>query len=427
MSAAFDPATSKLHEECQQLAQRAKSASWQAGLISSATKDRWLNLLADTILSKTPAILEANQKDLQQESAQYLTAALRERLRFDEKRIAEAAQGIRQVAALPDPVQQIISGQTRPNGLQIRKIRVPLGVIFFLYESRPNVTLDAAALCVKSGNAVILRGGKEAQHTNRVLGELIRESLKSCGISEEIVQLVQTTDRQAVDILLKMPEQIDLVIPRGGEGLIRKVTETTRIPVLKHFLGNCHVYVHESADLEMAERIVVNAKCQRPSVCNAMESLLVDRAIAPDFLPRIDKALTERGVELRACEVSQTYLKKSLLADESDFAAEFCDLILSIKTVCSFDEAISHINRYGSHHTDAIVTSELKAAQRFQREIDSAAVVVNASTRFNDGFELGLGAEIGISTDKLHARGPCGLEELTSYKYLVIGEGHVRE
>ncbi len=416
-----------LAADCQRLAREAKAASRVLASLTSAVKDRWLLRLAEVLMLRQAEIVAANQRDLDSDLAKSLSPAMRDRLVLNAKRIADAAEGLRQVAALPDPVNRLLDGQTRPNGLQIRKIRVPLGVILFIYESRPNVTLDAAALCVKSGNAVILRGGKEALHTNRFLGQLIEETLIEAGLPAAAARLVQTADRNAVDLLLGMPEYIDLAIPRGGESLIRKVTETAKMPVLKHFLGNCHVYVHAAADLDMAERIVINAKCQRPSVCNAMESLLVDCAVAPDFLPRVGRALLARGVELRACEVSRSYLEKSTSATDADFGAEYCDLILSIKTVSSFDEALDHIERFGSRHTDAIVTNDLAVANRFLREVDSAAVVVNASTRFNDGFELGLGAEIGISTDKLHARGPCGLEELTTYKYLVIGEGQIRE
>jgi glutamate-5-semialdehyde dehydrogenase len=307
------------------------------------------------------------------------------------------------------------------------KVGVPLGVIFFLYESRPNVTADAAALCVKSGNAVILRGGKEAAHSNAAFHRLLAGELTAHDLPADAVQLVPIPDRAAVGHLLKMDDAIDLVIPRGGESLIRRVVAEATMPVLKHYRGNCHVYIDRAADLAMAERIVVNAKCQRPGVCNAAESLLVHNEIAATFLPRVAAALRGRGVELRGCERTRALVPHAKPATNEDYAAEFLDLILSVKVVSSLDAAIAHVNRYGSKHTDAIVTADLGAARRFSAAVDSAAVMVNASTRFHDGYELGHGAEIGISTDKVHARGPCGLRELTTYKYVVTGDGHVRE
>jgi glutamate-5-semialdehyde dehydrogenase len=355
-----------------------------------------------------------------------LNAAAIDRLTLNPARVAAMAEGLKQIAALPDPVGVIRDGSTRPNGLEVRKIGVPLGVIFFLYESRPNVTADAAGLCLKSGNAVILRGGKEAIHSNTIIHRILSELLEKQGLPTAALQLLTTTDREAVGHLLKLNQQIDLVIPRGGESLIRRVVAEATMPVLKHFQGNCHVYVDRDADLDWAERIVVNAKCQRPGVCNAAESLLVHAAIADQFLPRIGKALAARGVEIRGCEMTRKLLPMAVTAHDSDFAAEFLDLIISVKVVDNLEQAISHINRYGSKHTDAIVTNNLTTSKRFIQAVDSAAVVVNASTRFNDGFEIGLGAEIGISTDKFHARGPCGLTELTTYKYVLIGEGHTR-
>jgi len=355
-----------------------------------------------------------------------LDAAQLDRLRLTPARLRGAADGLREIAALPDPVGQIRSSTVRPNGLEVHKVGAPLGVIFFIYESRPNVTVDAAGLCVKSGNAVILRGGREAFHSNAALHQILADCLGEAGLPADAVQLVATTDRAAVGHFLKLNEWIDLAIPRGGEGLIRRVAEEARMPVLKHYKGNCHVYVEKSADLEKAEAIVVNGKCQRPGVCNAVESLLVDAAVAPAFLPRVAAALRKLGVELRGCPITREYVPDAVAATEEDFAAEYLDLILSVKVVNNLDEAVAHINRYGSGHTDAIVTNDLTAARRFTAAVDSAAVMVNASTRFNDGAELGLGAEIGISTDKFHARGPCGLLELTSYKYVVYGEGQVR-
>jgi glutamate-5-semialdehyde dehydrogenase len=330
------------------------------------------------------------------------------------------------VAALPDPVGEVREGGRRPNGLEVRKVGVPLGVVFFIYESRPNVTVDAAGLCVKSGNAVILRGGKEAIHSNTALHLVLAAELAASGLPADAVQLVPTTDREAVGHLLRLGDKIDLAIPRGGESLIRRVAREATMPVLKHYDGNCHVYLDKAADPDMAERIVVNAKCQRPGVCNAAESLLVHAAVADTLLPRVAAALHAKGVELRGCEETRKRVPTAKPATEADHRAEFLDLVMSVKVVPDLDAAIRHINAYGSKHTDAIVTADLAAARRFTERVDSAAVVVNASTRFNDGFELGLGAEIGISTDKFHARGPCGLRELTTYKYVVTGDGQVR-
>jgi glutamate-5-semialdehyde dehydrogenase len=356
-----------------------------------------------------------------------LSAAQVDRLKLTPQRLEAAALGLRQVAALPDPVGRVLEGSVRPNGLKIRKVGVPLGVLLFLYESRPNVTVDAGGLAVKSGNALILRGGKEAIHSNTALVQVMRAGLRDCGLPVDSVQLVTLTDREIVGELLKLNEYIDLVIPRGGETLIRRVTEEATMPVLKHYRGNCHVYVHRAADLDMAERIIINAKCQRPGVCNAMESLLVDAEIAPTFLPHIGKVLREKNVEVRGCAQTRQFLPWATPATPEDYCAEYLELILSAKVVHGLEEAIAHINRHGSQHTDAIVTNDIDTALRFTEAVDSAAVIVNASTRFHDGFEFGLGAEIGISTDKFHARGPCGLQELTTYKYVVIGKGQIRE
>jgi glutamate-5-semialdehyde dehydrogenase len=414
-----------LADLCRQLAVRARNAADQLAVVTRAPKDRWLLQSADAIVKRSDEILAANARDL--EAATDLSAAMKDRLKLTPARLQAAAEGLRQVAALPDPVGQVREGSVRPNGLSVEKVSVPLGVIFFLYESRPNVTVDAAALCVKSGNAVILRGGKEAFHSNTILHRILADELEACELPRDAVQLVPTLDREAVGHLLKLNQFIDLAIPRGGESLIRRVAAEATMPVLKHFLGNCHVYVDRAADLDMAERIVINSKCQRPGVCNAMESLLVHAGIAPAFVPRIGQSLRARGVEVRGCEITRGYLPSALLATEDDHAAEFADLVMSMKVVPDTQSAVAHIRRYGSGHTDAIVTSDLRTARFFVQRVDSAAVVVNASTRFNDGFELGLGAEIGISTDKFHARGPCGLTELTTYKYVVIGDGQVRE
>jgi glutamate-5-semialdehyde dehydrogenase len=411
---------------CHDLAHRARVAARVLATVSGERKTRWLLAAAAGLESGTPALLAANARDLASPSALELSSAQQDRLRLTAERIRGAADGMRAVAALPEPIGRVLDSTVRPNGLHVHKVAVPLGVIFFIYESRPNVTVDAAALCVKSGNAIILRGGKEAFHSNTALHGILQDCLRANDLPADAVQLVATTDRGAVGHLLRLHEHIDLVIPRGGESLIRRVAAEATMPVLKHYHGNCHVYVDASADLAMAECIVVNAKCQRPGVCNAAEGLLVHAAVASSFLPRMATILQEHGVELRGCEETCRLVADVKPATEADWSAEYLDLILSIKVVHDLEEALAHIDRYGSHHTDAIVTSNLGAAQRFTEAVDSAAVVVNASTRFNDGFELGLGAEIGISTDKIHARGPCGLLELCSYKYILMGAGQIR-
>jgi glutamate-5-semialdehyde dehydrogenase len=416
----------ELQSYCQETARRARLASRSIARALGAQKNRWLLDSASVLEQQTPALLDANAKDISA-NEKSLTAAEVDRLRLTPERVRAAAAGLREVAALPDPVGRVIDGNVRPNGLQVNKVGVPLGVIFFIYESRPNVTVDAAGLCLKSGNALILRGGKEALQSNTALHRLLQDGLKSAGLPEDALQLVTTSDRAAVGHLLKMNQFIDLAIPRGGESLIRRVAAEATMPVLKHYQGNCHVYVDKAADLDMAERILVNAKCQRPGVCNAAESLLVHRDVAAAFLPRAAQALELRGVELRGCEITRSLVPKAKPATEEDFAAEYLALILSIKVVGSLDEAVEHIHRYGSQHTEAIITNDWNAARRFTAEVDSSAVLVNASTRFNDGYEFGLGAEIGISTDKFHARGPCGLAELTTYKYIAYGDGQVRE
>jgi glutamate-5-semialdehyde dehydrogenase len=420
-------AADDLHSHCEELGRRARSASRTLATAAGSLKNRWLEASAAALLDRADEILTANAKDLAFASASGLTGAAIDRLRLDQQRLQAAATGLREIAALPDPVGRVLDGMVRPNGLHVHKLSVPLGVLLFLYESRPNVTVDAAGLAVKSGNAIILRGGKEALHSNTALHRVLQDGLRDVGLPPDAVQMVTTPDRALVGHLLRLDRYIDLVIPRGGESLIRRVAEEARMPVLKHYKGNCHVYVDRSADLAMAERILVNAKCQRPGVCNAAESLLVHADVAAAFLPRAAAVLRQRGVELRGCERTRQILSDANPATEDDYAAEYLDLILSIKIVDGLDEAVAHINRFGSQHTDAIVTNDLTAARHFVAAVDSAAVMVNASTRFHDGFEFGLGAEIGISTDKLHARGPCGLMELTSYKYVVYGEGQVRE
>jgi glutamate-5-semialdehyde dehydrogenase len=416
-----------LAESCREMAQRAKAAAEELAQATTDAKNAWLLAGADALLAKTSDLLAANARDVAAAPDFGLNAAAVDRLTLTPARIQAMADGLRQVAALPDPNGELIEENTRPNGLVVRKVRVPLGVIFFLYESRPNVTADAAALCVKSGNAVILRGGKEAANTNAAIHGILAGELMRHGLPTDAVQLVATTDRDAVGEFLKLDQFIDLVIPRGGESLIRRVAAEARMPVLKHYRGNCHVYVDASADLAMAERIVVNAKTQRPGVCNAMESLLVHASVAEEFLPNLGKELSRRGVSLRGCPVTVRLLPEAEPATEDDYAAEYLDLILSCRVVPDLDAAIRHINRYGSKHTDAIVAQDTLAVERFLRRVDSAATIANASTRFHDGFEIGLGAEIGISTDKFHARGPCGLRELMTYQFRIYGKGQVRD
>lgn len=415
-----------LRQYCVEVAQRARAASAELARASGQQKIDWLRRSAELTRARSAEIRAANEMDLEAAPGYGLTNAEIDRLRLTPARIEEIAAALEAVAALPDPVGEVIESTVRPNGLEISKVRVPLGVVFFVYESRPNVTADAAAICVKSGNAVILRGGKEAIHSSHAIVEILGEVLAEVGLPADAVQQVATTDREAVGHFLRLPEFIDLAIPRGGEGLIRRVAAEAKMPVIKHFTGNCHVYVDRTADLDMAERITINAKCQRMGVCNAAESLLVHAEAASEFLPRIGAALAKKGIEIRGDEPTQKLIPAARAASETDFAAEYLGPIISIKVVNSLDEAIRHINHYGSHHTDAIITSDLASAREFAARVDSSAVMVNASTRFNDGGEFGLGAEIGISTDKFHARGPCGLKELTSYKYLVYGNGQTR-
>jgi glutamate-5-semialdehyde dehydrogenase len=409
----------KLEHYCREVAKRAKSAAAELALIDGDLKNAWLELAAKQLRARQEDVLHANRADIAAAPDYGLTEAQIDRLRLTPERIEGIAAGLEQVA--------VLRSTHRPNGLCIEKVRVPLGVVFFIYESRPNVTADAAAICVKAGNAVILRGGKEALQSSLAIAKILSGAAKEAGLPASSVQLVSTTDRAAVGHFLGMPEYIDLAIPRGGEGLIRRVVAEAKMPVLKHFDGNCHVYVDASADLDMAERIVVNSKCQRMGVCNAAESLLVHADIAPAFLPRIDKELAKRGIELRGDQRTRQLAPNAKNATEQDYRTEYLGPVLSVCVVDTLETAIDHINRYGSHHTDAIVTSDSSAGKSFAESVDSAAVMINASTRFNDGGEFGLGAEIGISTDKYHARGPCGLEELTTYKYVVTGSGQVRE
>jgi glutamate-5-semialdehyde dehydrogenase len=412
--------------ECRALADRAKVAARTMATARGADKNAWLMRSADLLIDRASEVLDANARDVAAAPGAGLTAAAVDRLTLDEARLAGIARDLRAVAGLPDPVGEVVTSSRRPNGLEVTQVRVPLGVIFMIYESRPNVTADAAALCLKSGNAAILRGGKEAIHTNRALHRILADALPLCGLPGDAVQLVPTTDRAAVGHLLGMPDRIDLAIPRGGEGLIRRVVAEARMPVLKHYQGNCHVYVDSDVDQAMAVEVVLNAKAQRPGVCNAAETLLVHRDVAPSFLPRAADALIRAGVELRGDPASRAIVPAMTPARPDDWDTEFLDKILAVAVVDSLDAAVAHIARHGSGHTEAILTRDLASARRFVAEVDSSAVMVNASTRFNDGGQLGLGAEIGISTDKFHARGPCGLRELTSTKWVVYGQGHVR-
>ncbi len=416
-----------LYEYCLNVAQQAKQAAEDLAQATGDQKRQWLHRCARLLTERSPALAEANRIDIDKAPDFGLSAAAVDRLRLTPERIAATAKALEEVALLPEPIGEIISSSIRPNGLEVQKVRVPLGVIFFIYESRPNVTADAASLCVKAGNAVILRGGKEALHSNMAIAEILAAAAAAAKLPAHAVQLLETTDRQAVGHLLRMPQYINLCIPRGGESLIRRVSEEAKMPVIKHFTGNCHVYLDKSADAEMAETIVINAKCQRMGVCNAAESLLVHAEAADRLLPRVGKALLGRGIELRGDETTRRLLPQAKPATEDDYRAEYLGPIISVKVVDSLDAAIEHINRYGSQHTDAIVTRDLHSARSFAARVDSAAVMINASTRFNDGGEFGLGAEIGISTDKFHARGPCGINELTSYKYVVYGTGQVRD
>ncbi len=411
---------------CLDVAARAKAASDALAQATGLQKETWLRQSAKAIRERQQEILAANDLDLDNAASFGLTAAQIDRLKLNPQRIESIAEGLEQVANLPEPVGEVIESSVRPNGLQVLKVRVPLGPIFFIYESRPNVTADAAAICIKSGNPVILRGGKEAAHSSKALVKILAELLVENGLPQDALHLVATTDRAAVGHFLALDDYIAVAIPRGGESLIRRVAAEAKMPVIKHFNGNCHVYIDRTANLDMAEAIVVNSKCHRLGVCNAAESLLIHADVAQSHLPPIAAALMARNIEIRGDERVRALVPQAVAATEEDYSAEYLDAIISANVVDSLDEAILRINRYGSHHTDAIVTESLAAAREFTVRVDSAAVMVNASTRFNDGGQFGLGAEIGISTDKLHARGPCGLKELTSYKYVVHGSGQVR-
>ena len=426
-----------LIEQMTSMAQAAKAASREIARLTTAEKNAALLAMADALEAATPQLIEANAKDLEVGRQLGLSAAMLERLKLDEKRVASMARGLRDVAALPAPVGRTLDERVRPNGLRLRKVATPIGVVVIIYESRPNVTADAASLCFKTGNATILRGGKEALHSNL----LIADTLVAAGraavpgrFPEHAIQVVPTTDREAIPVLLSLTQYVDLCMPRGGEGLIRAVTECSKVPVIKHYKGVCHVYIDRAADPDMAESIVLNAKVQRPSVCNAMETLLVDRAIAAQFLPRIARSLVDRKVQLH-CDPDSLRLAQAAGPDvaaaaqpaaETDWSTEYNDYVANVRLVDGVEGAVEHINRYGSNHSDSIVTRDEAAAQRFLADVDSAAVYWNASTRFTDGGEFGMGAEIGISTDKVGARGPMGLDELCTYKWLGFGDGQIR-
>ncbi len=417
---------SDVRETVLELARAARAAARNMQAASGAAKERALLRLAELLDERRDEILEANGADLAAAKEAGLTGPKLGRLGLDERTLADLKKGLAQVAAMPDPVGEIDGMHALPNGLQVGRMRIPLGVIGFIYESRPGATVEAAGLSLKAGNAIVLRGGKEALRSNALLVRLFQEALRENGLPAEAVQLVPVTDRSAVLEMLQLDELIDLIIPRGGEGLIRLVAEHARMPVLYHAKGVNHLYVDEEADLEMALRIAHNGKVQRPGVCNALEAVLVHEAVAADFLPRLEVAMTASGVELRAHENALPHLQKARPAGADDWGREFLDLILAVKVVSGLDEALEHIARYGSHHTEAIVTEHYARARRFLREVDASLVLVNASPRFNDGFQLGLGAEIGISTTKLHAYGPMGLRELTTTKFVAFGDGQVR-
>ena len=413
---------STVHETIHQMGKQARAAAYQLAKLTSDGKNEILHTMATAIRQRVPEILAANAVDLAAGRQKGLSSAMLDRLMLDEKRIEAMAAGIEQVAMLPDPVGEIMDSWERPNGIRISQTRVPIGTIGIIYESRPNVTADAAVLCFKTGNATILRGGSEAIHSNIAIAAALAEA----SAPEDAIQLIPFTDRESVAVLAGMDKWLDLIIPRGGKGLIETVVSLARMPVIKHYDGICHLFADSGADLEMAVALTVNSKTQKPGVCNALEVLLVHRDIATDFLPKVAAALREKNVEIRGCGAVMGILPDATVATDADWDTEFLELILAVKIVDSLDEAVSHINEHGSHHTDVVVTRDEATAEQFLREVDSACVFHNVSTRFADGGEFGFGAEIGISTDKLHARGPMGLRELTSYQYRVRGNGQVK-
>lgn len=410
----------------QQVGQQARAASRLMAKADTNTKNLALATIAQAIRREKSALLTANKSDMDAARVAGMDAAMLDRLALSEKSIAAIAEGLEQIVALADPIGEITNLKYRPSGIQVGNMRVPLGVVGIIYEARPNVTIDAAGLCIKSGNAAILRGGSEAIHCNQALAKLVHEGLAAASLPSSAVQVVETTDRAAVGELITMKEYVDVIVPRGGKGLIERISSEAHIPVIKHLDGNCHVYVDDDADFDKALRIVENAKTQRLGTCNTAESLLVARSVAKTMLPKIAAMLIAKGVEIRGCAETQKLVPQAKAATEEDYYTEYLAAIISCEVVAGVDEAIAHINQYSSQHTDAIVTENYTKARQFLREVDSSSVMVNASTRFADGFEYGLGAEIGISTDKLHARGPVGLEGLTSVKYIVLGDGQVR-
>lgn len=416
-----------IKEEVIAQAQKAKLAARKLANTSTEVKNRALLGIAEALENSMVKIIKENEKDMEAGKKNGLSDAMLDRLELNEKRIRGMADGLRELVALDDPIGDIIRMWKRPNGLQIGQMRVPLGVIGIIYESRPNVTIDAAGLCLKAGNAVILRGGSEAINSNRILTSIAAEAATQVGLPEGAVQLIQTTDREAVKVLFGLNEYLDVLIPRGGAGLINRVVNESKVPVIETGVGNCHVYVDSSADLKMALDIVFNAKTSRPAVCNAAESLLVHQEVAAEFLPALYERFKEKGVEMRGCAETLKVLPDITPAQESDWSEEYLDFVMAVKVVQDFEEALEHINKYSTRHSEAIITNDYTRSQRFLKEVDAAAVYVNASTRFTDGNQFGLGAEIGISTQKLHARGPMGLNELTTIKYIVFGQGQIRE
>ncbi len=416
-----------IQDYMQNIGVQARAASRAMASADTRTKNNALLAIADGIEAEQANLLAANAKDLEHAQANGLEPAMLDRLTINEKSIATMAEGLRQIAALPDPIGEMSDFKYRPTGIQIGHMRVPLGVIGIIYEARPNVTVDAAGLCIKSGNATILRGGSEAIHCNQALAELVKAGLAKAGLPERAVQVVETTNRAAVGELITMKDYVDVIVPRGGKGLIERISNEARVPVIKHLDGNCHVFVDADADPQKALDIVVNSKTQRLGTCNTMESLLIHEAVADLLLPTIANALIEKNVEIRGCEATCALVPQAKAATSEDYYTEYLDAIASCKVVSNLDEAITHINEHSSQHTEAIVTENYTTARRFLREVDSSSVMVNAATRFADGFEYGLGAEIGISTDKLHARGPVGLNGLTSVKYVVLGDGQIRQ
>lgn len=419
-------AAEAIKEKVWEQGRRAKAAARQMAKLSGDVKNQALSAMAEALVAREKEILEANSLDVAAAEKKGISGALLDRLTLTTKRVGEMAEGLRVLVSLPDPVGEVTRMWLRPNGLQVGKTRVPLGVVGIIYEARPNVTVDAAGLCLKTGNAILLRGGSEAFNSNLKIASILAETARENGIPDGAIQLVETTDREAVNVMLKMNQYLDVLVPRGGAGLIQMVINNATVPVIETGVGNCHTYVDADADLEMAEKIVINAKTQRPGVCNALETLLVHRRVAGDLLRSLGPKLIDLKVELRGCPETAAILPAVKPATEADWGTEYLDLILAIRVIGSLDEALDHIARYGSGHSEAIITRDYQKAQRFLKEVDAAAVYVNASTRFTDGYQFGFGAELGISTQKLHARGPMGLEELTTYKYIIYGDGQIR-